>query len=420
LGRQAEAEKNLRESIAVFKVKADTTDQELLYYQGKSKNWLGYIFFQQGRFQKAITMLEEAEQHFLKAESLIRADREIAAIRKKLRRHQINDWLAQVRGNLCRVYRERGEFAKALVNGESSLAKRRQLGNKKEILKGLNTLGLVYERQGDLQQAYQCYLEAEELLRIVPDPILEGRILTNKATVLFKREQFSSLLVRHTRNALPAAKAAVATDEAARIQARALLTHVTSLLLTGNSRELAIAYNNLGELDLLEDKYEAAIVNFKNAVKVSQLGRDTYTLLNSMQRLALAAYLKNDAPQFDKFATAFVKTRKSLKNREETARYMMRFDLTMGNVHYDKLRHAKSKNFNEHFKQAFQAYTEAIVLAREFAYESQKLTQEVFAERMLELVKVKKEVSPALQNQLKTLWENKNLDLSELERYFTF
>jgi len=420
LGNQIEAEKKIRASIEVFNVKPAPAAHDLPYYQGKSKNWLGYIFFQQGKFKEAIATLEEAERHLLKAESIIRADRKMTPVRKELRRRQIDDWLAQVRGNLCRVYRERGEFSKAVVNGESSLSKRRQLGNKKEIIKGLNTLGLVYERQENLQQASAYYREAEELLRIVPDPILEGRTLTNKATVLFKRDQFSNLLVRYTRKALAAAKLILATDEAAREQARALLTHVISLLFNSNSRELAIAYNNLGELDLLEDKYREAIENFANAVKVSQLGQDTYTLLNSMQRLALAAYLKNDELQFNKFAQNFLHTQKSLKNREETARYVMRFHLTLGNFHYDKLLDSKSNHVNEHFKEAFQSYTEAVALARDFAFESRKLTQEVFAERMLKLLKAKKEISPALQNQLKTLWENKNLDISELERYFTF
>jgi len=415
-----DAEKMLRDSVKTLENETENVGHDLLYYLGKAKNWLGYILYNQGRFRESTKVLEEAEKHLSEADNLVKNDPEIADSLKKLRREQIDAWIAQVRGNLCRIYREVGEAEKSIDYGESSLFRRRRLENLKEIVKGLNSLGLIYARTGEIDKALELYEEAEGHLQNVPDPILEGRILTNKATLLFKRDQFSDLLAKHTRKSLPTAKRILGANKAKINKARELLNRVIPSLMRTNARELATAHHNLGELNLMEGKYDEAIENFENAVKVAERSKDAYTLLNSRQRLVLGAYLKNDTTLFHELAEKFSSAQQELKDPEETARYVVRYYITFGNFYYDELFNGKEiEDFDKNFSHAFQSYTDAVVYAHNHAKGSIKFSQEIFAERIRELLKVK-EISQNLRDELLTYWQEQKLDTAELQRYLDF
>ncbi|MGI0009941.1 MAG: hypothetical protein ACREAE_00905, partial [Nitrosopumilaceae archaeon] len=420
-GQLVEAEKMLRDSVSILEAGQENVNHDLFYYRGKAKNWLGYFLYNQGKFKESIKILEEAEKHLFAADALVFNDPMIPDGLRQLRRKQIDAWVAQVRGNLCRIYREVGHIEKSIYYGESSLFRRRKLGNLKEIVKGLNSLGLIYMRKGESEKALELFREAEGYLQNIPDPILESRIITNRAVLLFKRDQFSEILAKHTKKTLPIAKQTLDVHDVDINKARELLNTVIQTLIRSNLRELAQAYHNLGELCLMEEKYDESLENFENSVKVSQTGEDIYTLINSQQRLVLAAYLKNDIALFQKFIHRFSTAQKDLKDQEETARYVIRYYITLGNYHYDKLfiNGKGIQNFDENFGMAFRSYTDAIVYARDHAESSVKLVQEVFAERILELLKVK-EIPPNLCDELLRDWQKRKLDTVELQRYLDF
>ncbi len=415
-----EAEKLLRESVRVLEAVPQQNYHDLQYFLGKSKNWLGYILYQQGNFTESIKILEEAEKHLSAAHRLVVDDPAISPRLGELRREQIDGWIAQVRGNLSRIYREVGDINKSIFNGESSLKRRRNLGNPREIVKGLNTLGLIYSRNGDIGKALKLYEEAEGYLQNVRDPILHGRILTNKATPLFKRDQFSDLLARHRREVLEAAQGDLKVDRTNRSHARKLLKNVIESLKYSNSRELTTAYHNLGELCLMERKYDDAMDCFQDAVRIAKIENDTYTLMNSLQRLVLTAYLKGEPSRFREFTQTFEAALEGLSAREETARYIMRFYITVGNFYFDNLfNEAESASFDENFKATFRAYTEAILYTKSHAQRSAAFAQEVFAERIFELLKAKA-ISPSLRDELLQAWQKHGLDTNELQRYLDF
>lgn len=416
------AESLLQESIAVLSIKDEVNEFDRLYYLGKSQNWMAYVIYNQGRFKASIAIMSEAEKIFTQAEAdtKIVDETRMTQERKNIRSRQINDWLAQVRGNLCRIYREQGDFNQALRLGESSLSKRRALNNPREILKGLNSLGLVYERREEIHKALQYYREAETLLRNVPDPILESRILTNKATLLFKREAFSKLLEIHTRAALNEEKELIGVTSENRNEAREFLNKVISSLERTNARELAVAYNNLGELALLEDHYDEATTNFHRAAGISQSGKDSYTLMNSLQRLVLSAYLMKNDELWGEHQQTFTEVRAKLKSQDETARYYVRYLLTVGNYHFDKLFNGVNpENFNRHFQQAFQSFSDAIVYAQSGAPGKTQTARNVFTERLLELLKARK-ITPEHQKTLIQYWQQNRLETDELVAYFSF
>lgn len=412
-----QAEKILRDSIRLLTEEIERNNHSLHYFMGKSKNWLGYILYSQGKFKVSIDTLQNAEDHLIKAANLIEKDPQIVESLKDLRRKQIEAWLAQVRGNLCRIYREVGDAEKAAYYGESSLFRRIKLGNIKEVIKGLNSLGLVYSRAGETSKALGLFEDAEKKLQNVPDPILKGRILTNKATLLFKRDQYSDLLSKCTKTALYNVRKVLAVKDKDIDQARELLNDVVTALYRSNSREFATANHNLGELHLMEEKFNIAVANFAEAVRVAKIENDKYTLLNSLQRLVLASYLKNDPTLFKKFARDFDQARQELETFEETARYIIRYHITVGNYYYDNFFDSGYDGSN--FLPAFHAYTNAILYAREHAEHSVKLTYEVFSNRIIELFK-STVVSGDLSSELFEFWRSQNLDTKLLQRYLDF
>jgi len=287
-------------------------------------------------------------------------------------------------------------------------------------LKGLNSLGLVYSRYGDNVKALQLFEEAEGYLQNVLDPILNGRILISKAIILFKRDHFADLLTRHTRETLFAAQNDLKVDASDRVTARRLLNSVIQSLLPTNSRELATAYHNLGELCLMERKNDEAIDCFSNAIQVAEIENDTYTLVNSLQRLTLTAYIKDDLTQFQEFKKKFDSARLKLTALEETARYVMRYYITVGNFYYDKLfKDSGEKNFAENFREAFGAYTDAFLHTRSYAKGSTEFAQEVFAERIFDVLK-SKTVPQNLRDELLKKWQENELNTNDLQRYFDF
>lgn len=416
----SEAEKILGDSITVLQKEFQPDNHDIYYFLGKSQNWLGYIIYQQGRFTEAVKILEEAAKNLSTADHLVKDDPALKEDFKILRREQIDSWIAQVRGNLCRIYREVGNTQQAIYYGESSIKRRERLGNPREIIKGLNSLGLVYSRGGEVGKARSLYEKAERLLQNVHDPILKGRILTNQATLLFKRDKLSDLLTKNTKGKLTEAKKYLETSPEDLRRARTILNSVINSLEKTNSRELSTAYHNLGELCLLEGNNEEAINWFNNAVKVANVENDSYTSLNSRQRLVLTAYLKDDQMRFNKFKQEFEAEMKKLRGFEETARYVMRFYITVGDFYYDKLFEENAGvTFEQNFKTAFNSYTESIVYTKNNAPNSMNFAQEIFAERIFELLK-SKTVSPSLREELLQKWQAHGLHTNDLLRYFDF
>lgn len=412
-----EAETLFRQAIDVMSRVKDKKANLYHYHQGIANNWLGYVQYEQGKFSESIPSLEAAETHLKNATKSLKQEQY-----KDLRQRQIEKWIAQVRGNLCRIYREIGQPDKSIHYGESSLARRRELGNLKEIIKGLNSLGLMYARKGDLDGALTLYREAEDKLQKVPDPILLGRIRTNIATVCFNRDRFSDFLSKNLRGALPRAAEILRVTEDQLAQAENDLTNVIKSLQRISSRELATAYYNLGELHLMKCQFEKALDNFVNTVNISTNRSDRYTLMNALQRLVLTAYLKDDPQLFEKYSTEFMNQLKEVGDTEETKRYVIRYHITLGNYHYDRLfPTAGAKNYDQAcFIAAFEEFTNAIGHAKAYSEGSLKFAREVFSERLTEVIKLSGEIPRPLQLRLQKMWKQHGLDTEQLDFLLDF
>jgi hypothetical protein len=170
----------------------------------------------------------------------------------------------------------------------------------------------------------------------------------------------------------------------------------------------------------MEREYDQAIFNLEKAVGVAQSGKNAYTLMNARQRLVLVAYLKNDAKQFYEYAQEFSKAERELIEKEETARYVIRYHITFGDFHYDKLFNGGAQQqFDENFRTAFRSYSDAIAYARQYAEGSVVSTHEIFSDRILALLKIRG-ISQNLQDQLLNDWLERKLEPAELQRYLNF
>jgi hypothetical protein len=123
---------------------------------------------------------------------------------------------------------------------------------------------------------------------------------------------------------------------------------------------------------------------------------------------------------FLEYSNDFSAAEQALDTKEETARYVIRYCITFGNFYYDRLFvDEENEDFDENFNTAFRSYNDAIVYARNHAESSGKFTQEVFAERIRELLKAK-EIHQKLRDELLRDWQERQLDTIELHRYLDF
>lgn len=415
------AERYLKKSVKILAEEASIKEahQDIYYFQGIANNWLGYVFYNQGKFQESILKLETAEHYLKNATDSLKNKQH-----KKLRLRQIEKWIAQVHGNLCRIYREIGETQKSIDYGKSSLKLRRKLGNPKDIIKGLNSLGLVYARSEtskDRAKARKLYHEAELHLRNVPDPILQGRISTNQATLIFKRDFFSDLLSWHSKDKIVTMIENFNIKDHEINEARNLLSGVIQKLFKTNSRELSTAYHNLGELYLMVSDFDKALHNFEEASRVAALNDDNYTLLNSFQRQVLTAYWANNPALFNRKYKRFLKLIEDKKGVSEvTIRYVIRFFITAGNYNFDKLATVNKNRYNRFFVEGCQAFASAINYGHKHSQDSAKRTEQIFSERLREVFKTRESITSNLRNQLGDIWKKEELDLQKLESILDF
>ena len=83
---------------------------------------------------------------------------------------------------LARRYRERGEYADAVVCYTQALTLFERLGNIRGQCLSLSNLGLTHDAQENRQKAVRCYEQSLDLARTMGDRQIEGQVLANLGT----------------------------------------------------------------------------------------------------------------------------------------------------------------------------------------------------------------------------------------------
>lgn len=416
IGKLQDAEQFFKKSVEALKLDPEQKNLDVNYILGKAYNWYGYNQYNQGFFSESLELLNKAEEYIQKANELIK-DADISDILKRFRQRQILYWLAQIWGNLCRINYEIGELEIATRYGELSLTLRKKLNKPIEIIRGLNSLGLVYARSGRFFESQRLYVEAENLLKTNPHKVLEARIKINHATSLFKRDQFSHLFETLTPKEFETESQSITVRPDDFGQAQDLLMNVIDQMLPLLNRELIIAYLNLGELLIIKKKWSESKKELLSGEEVAKKRNDSYTLMNIMQRIVLVNYYEKNEKELVKSAVTFENEIKNLENPEETAKYIIRFYITIGNFYFEKAQHTTDeKQVIDIIKTAFLNYTKSCYYSKNYAIKLLQLTYDVYYKRFSFLSESKIKLIDQIINNLKDSWQQEGLELYDFEK----
>lgn len=274
-------------------------DYHTEFLLGRNINWRGYIQGQIGLFSEALNLYNEAEPILESALKKLQetkkhfedSDPHLSYI--NYIENEIRQWIAQVDGNKCTAFRNLGDFQQAEEFGFKALQLRRKLELPIEIVKGLNSLGLVYQKQNLFNKAIKRYYEALEILHEIYEPVLLGRVLTNIGTTLMRRDAFSEIFffssIENLNDEINYIEANFRPDHEKAIKNLAEAKQVLQSIGKPTA-DLANALFNTGEYYMYHKDWENAIDYFNQSLKVAIASDQYYYYYDVLQRLLAIHY----------------------------------------------------------------------------------------------------------------------------------
>lgn len=230
--------------------------------------------------------------------------------------------LAQVLSDAALIYYDRAEFSNALAFWERSLAIREDLHDKPRAASLLLKLGSAAYRMGNYDEALKFQLGALRMYEELKHPVGLASALNNVAAVYEAQEDLDNALIYY-RKALELHKSdgsgndvAISTINIGNVhfrreeynKAKRLYANVISamdLSAPGAKHYLGIAYNNLSEIAVLNDKFDSAkILSQRSLVLRREIG-DSHGVISSLNMLGrIESKLGNYAVAEKHFKTA--------------------------------------------------------------------------------------------------------------------
>lgn len=277
---------------------------------GRNINWRGYVSGQQGLFGKAIDFYEKAEPELQSALSNLEIDKNKYRDKDPIKQSiiiiekEIKQWIAQIYGNKCYAYRNLGLYPQAEESGFKALQMRRNLFLPIELVKSLNSLGLVYQKQNLFDKALKRYDQAKEILTEIYEPLLLGRILTNSGTTLMRRDAFSEIFFFSSIKTIDLEINRIKTVFNPDLD-NALLNlndAINVLQQIGKpTSDLANVLFNTGEYFMFNKDWNQAREYFSRGIKIAINVRNFYYYYDILQRLlAIHYYSSMDVSLFQK------------------------------------------------------------------------------------------------------------------------
>lgn len=291
-------------------LQAKREDYHTEFLLGRNINWRGYVQGQVGLFSEAVAQYDKAEQILKNALIKLQEDKKRYADTDPYKsfvnymEKEIRQWIAQVDGNKCTALRNMGYFRQAEEFGFIALQIRRKLNLPIEIVKGLNSLGLVYQKLNSFDKAINQYEEALEILRDIHEPVLRGRVLTNIGTTLMRRDAFSEIFFFSSIGTIE--------DEINHIESTFQPDHEKALKnlneaiqvlqsLGKPTSDLANVLFNTGEYYMYHKDWKNAKDYLSQSLKVSIASAQYYYYYDVLQRLlAIHYYSAMDFSSFQK------------------------------------------------------------------------------------------------------------------------
>ena len=388
LGKFAEAIHSFEQARHIFYLAGE--DSSIHW----ANNWIGYTYYRQGNFPEAEAYLARARDEF---QDILDESGQFDA----RERRQLLQGIQAVLGNIAMVYSYTGQFDKAIRNAEIALSIVRHLPyNTVEIARTRNTVGQVFAFAGHAIDARHHLTEAEKLLRELTNRQITGRVKTNLGFLQYRVNEFAYLLEYYRAEDIEKIISYIPHD---RIDAaRQLLEEAIEVLSRPPviKKELADAYYALGEVYTVtpaEDHWEQAENAFLHSLKWGQESQFQYRVVDTLESLVTLYYFWNGASD----ATDDVKA----NNQEKMRRYQQaieqlkdhhypnlfgKYHVTLGDIAFDEaLDRLRAEEVEDRLdaanlllKKAFDHYTTAAVLMREFNETRYYLILRVFYNRL--------------------------------------
>lgn len=274
---------------------------------GRNINWRGYIRMKQGDFIASQRYYEEAEEKLQNSLTSLENQRkevekdEIKRYFLESTRNEILQWIGQINGNRCIALRNLGKLTQAEECGFTALQMRRKLKLTIEIVKSLNSLGLVYQKQFHFAKAWDRYQKALTILKSISDLLLEGRIYTNIGSTFMRREAFSEIFYFSNKNTLDDSIKDINGIYKPDLDEALKYFEISEKLLHAIGHptfELTNVLFNIGEFYMYKKEWENAINYFEQALNNSLKIENYYMYYDIIQRLLSVHYFSDSSTEF--------------------------------------------------------------------------------------------------------------------------
>lgn len=401
-------------------------------------NWIGYVYYRQGKFVEAEDYLNRARIKFHK---LIDEPRK----RTERERRRLYQGIQLVLGNLAMVYTHKGLFGEALRYAEITLEIVRELQhNTREIARARVTTGSIFALAGHAIDARHHLENAEILLQEIYSPLIEGRVKIELGFLESRVEEPGSLfeyyraeeieqLITERRDGEKKKRA-----EKAKNLINAAIEHLKTP--TVFKKELGDAYYHFGNLALImpsENHWQQAEEAYRKSLQCGADSKFLYREISTLESLVSLYYFWNgtsEAPervkkQNQEKMKAYQETLESYRKLQLYPNLFGRYEVTLGDIEFDhaiaSLHAEQEERFNlgtNHLKQAFQHYLSAISLMETFHKKQYYIALRVFYNRLNTLInKVEqKDVSSSIMGrlvELTSVWAAKSEDFEKICNY---
>jgi CHAT domain-containing protein/Tfp pilus assembly protein PilF len=210
--------------------------------------------------------------------------------------------LAELLRNIRTAHYFIGNYDAALDYSQRALAISEELQDRKEMVKVLNGMGVIYQRKGDYTQALACFQRSRKLLEAIADPEQTAILYNNMAAVYCTLGDYSrglELLYQALKltESLPQRRDRDIAEKLHNIGNVHLQQGNTRLALQfyeralamqekeGKKREIGMAHNQIGMAYNHLDNREAALEHFRQAMAIWEAIEDKEGLASTFHSI---------------------------------------------------------------------------------------------------------------------------------------
>ena len=256
------------------------------------------------------------------------ADKIIKVNKNKIIKRTLNKYKAKSFNLIGIIYKNQGDYAKALVNYFSSLKILKLIEDKLGTAKSYNNIGNVYNEQGNYPEALKNHLESLKIRELIGDKNGLAASYNNIGNVYNEQGNYSQALKYHLKSLKIRTeigdKLGISTSynnlgniyERLNDYPRALKNHLISLKLRkeiGDQIGIATSYNNIGNIYKDQGNYQEAILNHLTSLKIRETLEDKNGIAMSYINIGLTNIKLNNVADAKKYLDKAIILSKEMK-----------------------------------------------------------------------------------------------------------